>query len=269
MAGNLSQTTSDTFAGARASFKTAAERALLRRTDLKIFCDAKNLYGSTEVSPNGRLIQWRSRKFQGAAQPKFLAPSEENAPYVGIVPGGTRSEVRFGIDLDNVAVSGSNNRIMTGNAAASLPTTDFTWFMKCRVFDPTSITILMATQGVTDQAAWGVSSAQALRLYHNYSALQIPSSDGAIDEDPHLLIVKHNRATNMTTMYRDETVIKTATSQTLPAYDNLKLYLAAVNNGGTFVYGQGFAVEYWGIIGTVADEVTLDLVRDVDDERTP
>lgn len=260
---------SETLSGATPSYRTAAESALLARSDLKMFFDAKDFVGTTEVSANDRVEEWRSRKLQGANQPKFLAPSEALGVYCDTVPGGTRSELRFGIDMNDNVISGSNNRSMTGNAFAALPGTgNFTIFAMARVKDPASNTILTATQDTTDQFAVTVTSAQLVRVYNNYPATLIGSTAGDLDENYHLLIIKHDRTANQTSITRDTTVIKAATAQTLPTYPSLLMTLGYVTSGGSTDTGQGFALQCFGVISSI-DDVTLDLVRDVLDERDP
>lgn len=250
-----------------ASPLTAAEAAVLRRTDLLSWTDAKGY--SREISGSDHLSQWRSRKLIGANQPQFNSSTTNDYPYGGYDPADlTQFEFRIGMNASGTNVSGFNNRTMLGNQFMTIPQGDFTIALYARVLTPANQTVFLGGNSTSQSLCLTATSSGVIRFYSDWQAGTFISTAAAVlDTSYHLIIFKYNQASNLGSIELDNSVVKVPTALTIPQpYADVKFNIGSVLNGATRTAGIGWAVMGILMINSI-DDVTLNLYRAVLTER--
>lgn len=250
-------------------FGTAAEAALIARTDLTIWLDARGR--SVEASNNDRFTEIRSRKASNESQqPKVVAPSEAQGVYGAIVPGGTeRYEFRVGLDEADADTGGFNNKLMTGNETFVVPSGDFTIYAYVRVPTPASITMLMGTSNTTNPMAVAVTASGVIRWYAGYSGTFIATAAAAWpDQNYHKLKLRYDSAALKGEISVDGVVVKVMTALDLSALAGETMNLGTIVSGGGVSTTAGIGWAFQSIIVVEAiDGVTTGLLDTVLAER--
>lgn len=169
-----------------------------------------------------------------------------------------RNEIRVGINSTGSAVSGFNNKLLTGNSYFVVPSGDWQIEIYMRTLAPASTTVIIGTSDTSTPMAVTITSSYIIRWYSAYSTTFIATAanDWPNDGAYHKLVLRYDSVAKQGEISVDGSVKKAMSALNLSGKVGNTLNLGTITSGGsTTTAGAGWAFQSLLLIGDIASTV--------------